>query len=238
VTYATSLATLALQRGAAALPAEHRTAAILAAPAIADAVRAQMTLVLPSWKAPDAAASLSAAQAAASAYGESATIKSAAEASEAAARALAGSADVLHVQAPLQVSGATPLLSSILLASSGDTPPEDGRFEVREWFTVPARARVVVLPDGSAFGAAGVGNAMDAIAWAASAAGVSTLVIARWPADAFSSDAAAAALHARLAAGAPPLEAWRAAVTAVRGEVDGGAPPAAWAGLRLVGGGS
>jgi tetratricopeptide (TPR) repeat protein len=238
VTYATSLATLALERGVAPLPPEHRTAGVFAAPAIGDAVRAQMTLMLSSWKAPDAAASMTAAEAAASPYGDGATLRTAAEASESAARGLAGHVDVLHLQAPLQVSGATPLLSSLLLASTGDGPAEDGRFEVREWFTVPARARVVVLPDGSAFGAAGVGNAMDAIAWAATAAGASTLLLARWPADAFASDAVAVAFHAKLAAGAPPLDAWRAAVTAARDKSEGEAAPAAWAGLRLVGGGN
>ena len=240
VTYATSLATLALERGLAPLPSEHRAAAVLAAPAIADAVRAQMTLVLPSWKAPDSAGALAGAQAVASTYGDAATLRSAADASETAARTLAAGADVLHVQAPLQVSGATPLLSSILLATTGDTPAEDGRFEVREWFTVAARARVIVLPDGSAFGAAGVGNAMDAIAWAAAAAGASTLLLGRWPADTFTTDAVAAAFHAKVAAGASPFDAWRAAVTAARDNValhDSGraAPPAVWAGLRLVG---
>jgi tetratricopeptide (TPR) repeat protein len=238
VTYGTSLATLALERRISALPAEQRTAAVLAAPAIADAVRAQMTLILPSWKAPDAAASLTAAQAAASPYGERATLRSAAEASESAARMLAANADVLHVQAPLQVSGTTPLLSSILLASTGETPPEDGRFEVREWFAISGRARVIVLPDGATFGAAGVGSAMDAMAWAAAAAGASTVLFARWPADAFRPDALAAAFHAKIAAGGSPLEAWRAAVTAARVAPDGPAPPSAWAGLRFVGGGS
>jgi tetratricopeptide (TPR) repeat protein len=238
VTYGTSLATLALERRISALPAEHRAAAILAAPSIADAVRAQVTLIVPSWKAPDAATSLTAAQAAASPYGEAAIVRSAAEASESAVRTLSASADVLHVQAPLQVSATTPLLSSILLASTGAAPTEDGRFEVREWFTVAARARVIVLADGATFGAAGVGGAMDAMAWAGAAAGASTLLFARWPADAFRTDALAAAFHAKIAAGSSPLEAWRAAVMAARVAPEGPPPPSAWAGLRLVGGGN
>ncbi|HEY2431980.1 MAG TPA: CHAT domain-containing protein [Vicinamibacterales bacterium] len=234
VTYATSLATLALERQAPPLP-EHRTAAIVAAPAIPDTVRAQMTLMLPSWRAPDAAASLAAAEADARAYSEGVPVRAAADASESAVRALVGSADVLHAQAPLQVSATAPLLSSVLLAATGDAPEEDGRLEVREWFRLAGRARVVVLSDGSAFGAAGVGNAMDAMAWAAAAAGASTMVIGRWPADGFTADAVAAAFHAKLAGGLSPIQAWRAAIAAAR---VANAPPSLWAGLRLVGGGN
>jgi hypothetical protein len=75
---------------------------------------------------------------------------------------------------------------------------------------------------------------MDPIAWAASAAGVSTLLLGRWPSDAYTTDALAAAFHARLATGASEVDAWDAAVTAAR---DKAAAPAAWTGLRLIGGG-
>jgi hypothetical protein len=147
---------------------------------------------------------------------------------------LINEADVLHVQAPLQVSGATPLLSSIILASSGDTPESDGRFELRDWFAFSGRARLMVLADGSTFGAAGVAGAMDAIAWATASAGVSTLVIGRWPVDGFSGDALAATFHAKLAAGSSAIDAWRAAAADAR---QTSAAPSAWTGLRLIGGG-
>ncbi len=238
VTYATSLATLARQRRAAAMGAsatasDHPVASVLAAPAIPDAIRAQVALALPSWAPQDPAVSLAAARAAAAPYGEGVAVRSGTDATEGAMRAALAGADVVHVQAPLQVSGAAPLLSSVLAAADAATPGEDGRFEAREWFGVTGRARVLVLPDGSAFGAAGVGNALDPVAWAASAAGVSSLVVGRWPAEAFTADALAAAFHAKLAAAGSAVDAWRAAIAAAR---DAGAPPSAWAGLRLIGG--
>lgn len=232
-TYATSLATLALQRRSPPMP-DHRTPAFLAAPAIPEMIRSRLLMSLPSWQPQDTAIALAAARASAAAYGEDITVRSAADASETSVRALLTTADIVHVQAPLQVSGATPLLSSLILAATGDAIADDGRMEMRDWFDIAGRARVVVLPDGSAFGAAGAGNAMDPIAWAAAAAGVSTLMVGRWPADAFTGDALATAVHTRLASGAAIADAWRAAVAAAR---DKSAAPSSWAGLRLIGGG-
>jgi hypothetical protein len=94
---------------------------------------------------------------------------------------------------------------------------------------------VLVIPDASTFGAAGVAGAMDVFAWAAAAANVSSLVIGRWPADGFSRDAFLALLHAQLATGVPIGEAWRAATVSAREKA--GAAPSGWAGLRLLGGG-
>jgi tetratricopeptide (TPR) repeat protein len=234
VTYGTSMATMALQRRGLP-PAEHPAAAVLAAPTIPDAIRAQLLLALSTWTPQDADASRAAAQAAATAYGDAAALRVGADASEAAARTLIAASDVLHVQAPLQVSGNTPLLSSIVLAATGEAPPDDGRFEARDWFDLAGRARVVVLPDGSGFGAAGVGHAMDSLAWAAAGAGVSTLVIGRWPVDGFAADALAAAFHAKLAGGVAAGDAWRAAVAGGR---QTSVAPGGWTGLRFIGGGT
>jgi len=107
----------------------------------------------------------------------------------------------------------------------------DGRWEAREWFGATARAKVVIAPDGSSFGA-GAGPAMDALAWAVAAAGIPSLVLGRWPADGFTSDALLTAFDEQLAKGASPVDAWAAAVTATRKDAKG---PAAWAGLRLIG---
>jgi tetratricopeptide (TPR) repeat protein len=250
VTYATSLATLAVQRRiAASQPAPARvTAGILAAPVIPESIRTHLTLTQPGWKEPDADATVAAAQVIAKIYGDAVTLRTRAEATESAGRALLETADVLHVSAPLLMSGPTPLFSSLLL---GGAAPEkekekekdekdnrsmnDGRWEAREWFDANGRARVAVLTDASSFGAAGVGTSMDALAWAAAAAGVPALVIARWPAG-FTLDAVLAAFHAQMSKGATPAEAWRHAVSEAR-EKSGGAP-AAWAGLRLLGAGS
>ncbi len=74
---------------------------------------------------------------------------------------------------------------------------------------------------------------MDTLAWAAAAGGVSTLIVARWPSEAFVLDAVEASFHAELAKGLAPADAWRAAVTAAR---ETSPAPAGWAGLRLIGG--
>jgi hypothetical protein len=73
---------------------------------------------------------------------------------------------------------------------------------------------------------------MDAIAWAAAAGGVSSLVLGRWPAEGFSNDALLTAFHAELAKGTSAPDAWSAAVTAARAKAQS---PAGWAGLRFIG---
>ena len=253
VTYATSLATLAAQRRAGraattptttAAPPPAVAAGIVAAPAIPAAIRAQVALTSQGWKEPDGEASLATAAEIAKAYGDAATVKTAADASEAAVRALLETSDVVHLLAPLQMSGPTPLFSSLLLAGAtgeggspaapaAPSPDNDGRWEARDWFNLNGRARVLVMPDASTFGAAGVAGAMDALAWAAAAANVSSLVIGRWPADGFSRDAVLARLHGQLAKGVPIGEAWRAATVSAREQA--GAAPAGWAGVRLIG---
>ena len=240
VSYATSLATLAMQRRAeSARPAiERASAGIVAAPVIPAVIRTQLTLAQPGWKEPDAAVTLAEAAALAKIYGERAGVRSAADATEASTRTLLETVDVLHVGAPLQMAGATPLFSSVILggnADGGATAENDGRWEVREWFRLAARARVMVLPDATSFGAAGVAGSMDAFAWAAAAAGVPTLIVGRWPAGAFAVDELVGAFHAHVAKGQAPEEAWQAATTAARKK--NGAAPSGWSGLRFIGGG-
>ena len=238
VGYATSLATLVLQQRAAEVPgtsgARHLSGsvAVFAAPEIPATVRAQLALAHTGWKPPDEEASLKAATEQVRAYGETAAVTSKADASEAAARAALGTADALQFSGPVHVSGASPLFSMIVLAGTGDAPDNDGRWELREWFRGSSHARVAILADGSAFGGAGAGSAMDAFAWAAAAAGIPTLAIGRWPADGFSTDVVLAEFHRGLAKGLAPAEAWSAVVSP---RMTAGEPPAAWAGLRLIG---
>ena len=165
MTYATSLATLAAQRRAGQItrrpPVTHAAAAtppavaagIAGAPAIPAAIRAQVALTSQGWKEPDAEASLAAAAEIAKVYGDAAIVKTAADASEAAVRALLETSDVVHLLAPLQMSGPTPLFSSLLLAgataeggsrtaAAATSPDNDGRWEARDWFNLNGRARV------------------------------------------------------------------------------------------------
>lgn len=239
VTYATSLATLSLQRRIPAVadaePPGRIAAGIAAAPLIPEPIRAQLALTLQGWKEPDADAALAAARDAAKPYGEAATVKTAVDASEAAARALLDHSDVMQVVAPLQMSGATPLFSSLLLAGTGEAAEIDGRWEAREWFSVQGRARVLVIPDASTLATAGVAGAMDTFAWAAAAANICSLVMGRSPDEGFAPAGFLAALHAELAQGTPIGAAWRLATISARAQA--GAAPRGWAGLRLLGGG-
>jgi hypothetical protein len=94
---------------------------------------------------------------------------------------------------------------------------------------------VLVIPDASTLGGAGVAGAMDTFAWAAAAANISSLVLGRSPRDGFMAAAFLTALHTELAKGVAIGEAWRLATVSARGQA--GAAPTGWAGLRLLGGG-
>jgi tetratricopeptide (TPR) repeat protein len=237
VSYATSLTTLGLQRRAAAARRAHDgvAAAFFAAPAIPDAVRAQLTLAQSGWKAPDDEAAVTASRGFARPYGDAGVVHSGADATEEAIRTAAATVDVLHVAAPLHVNAATPLLSMAVLGSTGETMESNGRWEVREWFAGASQARVIVFGDAASFGSAGTAAAMDTLAWGGAAMGVPALMFGRFPSDAFSTDAVLAAFHAALAGGRTPDEAWHRAAADAR--ASGGDAPSAWSGLRLVGAG-
>jgi hypothetical protein len=189
---------------------------------------------MPGWTPPDPVASIASAKRAAEFYGKGAAVTSGADATETAARAFAGSADVLQLATPFHVSGASPLFSSVLLAANPQAADEDGRWAIREWFAGFDRAKILVLPDGSSFGAPGAGAAMDALAWAAAAAGAPTVALGRWPSDVYDTDVVLSAWHERLARStAAPSDALRDAIGAARKK--GGDAPAAWAGIRLIG---
>lgn len=237
VTYATSLATFAVQQRAAErqVPRDEVHAAFLAAPDVPPAIRAQIALAQPEWKEPDAAVARGAVEALGAAYGEQGSVRVGADASESAARTVFETADVVHVAAPFQASGPTPLFSYLVFAASGDTLEADGRWEMREWFSGTSRARVLVLADASSLGSAGAGGALDTISWAAAGAGVPALVAARAPAEGFTNDAVFAAFHGALAKGGSVHEAWTSALTIAREKA--GLAPAGWTGARLIGAG-
>ena len=142
-------------------------------------------------------------------------------------------ADVLHLSAPVQINAANPLFSWVLVAP-GSASDDTGRWALREWFGNPGRTQVLSLPDGSGFSGTRVSAAMDALAWASAAQGISTLAIGRWPADGFAIDCVLTRVHEELARSTPPAEAMRAAIASAR--ATNGDAPSAWAGLRLIGG--
>lgn len=234
VGYATSLAAMTLEAEAANDRPSPRSisAALFGAPVIPDGVRTQLTLAQTGWTPPDETATLRATTEDARPYGDAAVVKTGADATEAALRTALNTADVLHLAAPFQASGASPLFSMLVLGGAGEQLDNDGRWEVREWFRGTSHANVAVVADGSSFGTAGVAGAMDTIAWASASLGVPLLVVGRWPSDGFSNEAVLAAFHAALAKGTRPSAAWVSAVDAVRAK---NAAPAAWAGTRLIG---
>ncbi len=240
VSYATSLVTLLVQRGVPSREGDPQpgaepappTLGAIAGPDVAAPLRAQLAVTSPGWSQPDPAASIEKARRLAALY-ESSTIASGGEATVDAARRLAAASDILHIDAPFRMSAASPLFSSVLLAGTGDAAGA-GRWELREWFDEPGRARVLVLPDGSSFNSPAAGLALDALAWAAAVAGVSTVAIGRWPSDGFANDALLAAWHERLAKHpTAPATALRDATAAVRAA--SGSAPSGWAGIRLIG---
>jgi hypothetical protein len=240
VTYGTSLITLALQRAAASAPigsgtptAAETTMGAIAAPQISDSLSAQLALTSPGWTPPDPVAAVESARRAASVYHGSATISSGAEATEASARALLASVDVLQIGAPLQMNAASPLFSSVILAGGGDSTATDGRWELREWFSLASHARTIVIADGAPFGAS-AGLMLDALAWASAAAGASTIAVGRSPGGGHSgNDGLLVAWHERMAKGQPPGDALRAAEAFTRSKNEA---PGSWAVIALMGG--
>jgi hypothetical protein len=236
VTYATSLVTLALQYAAQTDAVEHaapRTFGGVAAPEIGESLRAQLSVTAPDWAVPDPTAAVESTRRFAGFYAGAARVVTGAEAVEAAVTALADTVDVLHVAAPFQISAASPLFSSVLLAAR-DEVPGAGRWELREWFRERGRARTIVLPDGAWLGGAGAGPVFDALAWCAAASGASRVVLGRWPPAGFATDAVLSAWHERFAKpDADASSALRDAIASVR--ADSGDAPASWAGIRLIG---
>ena len=241
VTYGTSLIALAMMSangGSSPSPSRDRATApslsfgALAGPVLAPPLQAQLAISAPAWKTDDAPEAIEASARLAALYGDASTLVSGAAATKAAAKDLLASRTVLHLAAPLQMSGANPLFSSVLLASAGDD--DLGRWELREWFSGRGSVDVLSLPDGSTFGSGRAGAAIDALAWAAAASGVSTLVLGRDPAGAYSTDAIFTAFHERIARSTPPADALHAAIASARST--GGDAPSAWAGARMLGG--
>ncbi|HEY7058992.1 MAG TPA: CHAT domain-containing protein, partial [Vicinamibacterales bacterium] len=249
VTYATSLTTLAAQRrnaepppvSTSSPPAASTTSpqvvrpafAAVAGPAIAPLLQAQLAVSTPGWTPPDPASSIGSSQRLAALYGEGSKVVVGGDSTKPAVRALLASADVLDLAAPLQMNGVNPLFTVVLLAP--DTSSDDsGRWEVREWFAEHARARVLSVPDGTTSGGARAGAALDAMAWASAAAGVSTIAIGRWPSNGYAIDAVLSSFHEALAKSTRPADALRRAISSAKANKDDESP-GAWAGLRLIG---
>ncbi len=139
-------------------------------------------------------------------------------------------ADIIHLSAPFRVNGGSPLFSPMLFAADR---ANDGILEPREIMNLDLEARVAVLSDSAALSMRDAADDVTAVLWAWEAAGVSSLVLARWPVAAGSSTALLSAFHAELRAGATPEMALQTARRRLRTNSDT-ASPGAWAGWLLM----
>jgi CHAT domain-containing protein len=162
-------------------------------------------------------------------------------ATEAALRERLPDAAAIHIGVPFRVNGASPLFSPAVLAgtarektaSSADS--EDAVLEAREVMNMALRADVAVLSDGAAMSMRDAADDLATVQWAWRAAGVPTLVVARWLADEAASFAIVRELHRRLRAGEAAEASLQAACAAVRAESATRAP-FYWAGWLTIGG--
>ena len=167
-------------------------------------------------------------------YKSDAAILNGASATEAAFRAQAPGASVLHVAAPFRINGASPLFSPILLSGDGNTSDDDGSLETREIMNLNLRAGVAVLSDGrSTAMIEGAANA-NAVHWAWLASGVPSIVLARWSTEPAASNALLAEFHRQLVAGKEPSAALDWAQAKIRSKPEWAAP-FYWAGWVALG---
>ena len=179
-------------------------------------------------------------------------------ATEPAVREAIARATVLHVAAPFRINAASPLFSSVLLTAQEAPPPSppstapgdapvgaprpaaavdpanDGVLELREVMNVPATAGLALLTDGAATSMRDSAAATDVVQWGWLAAGVPTMLIARWSAPPASRDRLLGEFHKRLRAGETVGDAWAAAQHLIR-STPATAAPVHWAGWMLLG---
>jgi CHAT domain-containing protein len=239
VVYAGSLTSLVR---APAGPLATATIPLLAVgfPALTAGDRESVAATAPTWtlRPPDAAEGELRAIAARFSDPPDARLSGAA-ATEAAFRDRAPSASVLHLAAPFRVNGASALFSPLLL-SKDETPAadrtaaNDGLLQARELMNLDLMAGVAVLSDGAAISTRDAAPAVATVQWAWHAAGVPSLVLARWTADEAASAVLLAELHARLRSGDPPETALQGAQRLLRAAGHTSAPYF-WAGWEVVG---
>jgi CHAT domain-containing protein/tetratricopeptide (TPR) repeat protein len=155
-------------------------------------------------------------------------------ATELAVVARAADAAALHIAAPFRINSASPLFSPILLAGSAAAPEDNGALELREVMNLDLRCRAVILSDPAATSMRDGATAVNVVQWAWLAAGVPSIVMTRWAADATASEALLAEFHRRLASGADVEAALHGARGAIRKNPKW-SDPYYWAGWMTAG---
>jgi tetratricopeptide (TPR) repeat protein len=253
-----------LARAGRTAPAAGAGVTVLGVPQLTAARIERLRQIAPAWSLrteDEAATELQTA----SGEPERTTTLTGTAATEQAVRDAIGRAAIVHLAAPFRINSASPLFSSVLLSSSEapaaapapvspdvsptpatqpteSRPParpdaaNDGALELREVMNLTSSARLAMLTDGAAMAMRDSAAAADVVEWGWLAAGVPSLLIARWAAPPESRDRLLVELHKRLRAGEPLGSAWAAAQQLIR-STPATAAPVHWAGWMLLGAG-
>lgn len=159
-----------------------------------------------------------------------------AEARESVFKREAGHYRVLHVATHGMLDGASPMFSSLLLATGGE-PDEDGLLEAREIAGLRLAADVAVLAAcDTARGRISTGDGVMGMSWALLIAGCPNAVVSQWKAESAATARLMVDFHRRLVAGTPLPVAMQDAQRALLRERRY-AHPFYWAPFVLVGSG-
>jgi CHAT domain-containing protein len=149
-----------------------------------------------------------------------------AQADEAAFKASAPAARVIHVAAHGMVDGGNALHSRVMLAAAGNSGKlEDGWLEAWELMRMSLNADLVVLSAcETGRGRAAEGEGLVGLTWALFVSGVRTAVVSQWRVESESTTELMVGLHRRLRKGEQPAQALRGSVLSLMKDARYGHP--------------
>jgi hypothetical protein len=223
----------------------------IGAPQLASPRLDRFRQVAPSWILRAAEDGLKEIEAANAGRTDGPIVLTGAAATERAVRDALPRADRLQISAPFRINAASPLFSAVVLTApdpaqpapaadgAAPAPPtadaaDDGALELREVMNLSSAARLAILSDGAATTMRDSAATVQVLEWGWLAAGVPSLIVARWSAPPPARDRLMTELHTRLQAGETPARALSAAQRAVRA-TPGMSAPINWAGWMLAG---
>jgi tetratricopeptide (TPR) repeat protein/CHAT domain-containing protein len=208
--------------------------------------------VAPSWILRAAEDGVNEIAAAGGGTADASTVLTGTAATERAVRDALPRAGRLQISAPFRINAASPLFSVIVLTAPDPAEPptatdgaapgqvrtveaaDDGALELREVMNLSSAARLTVLSDGAATAMRDSAATVQVLQWGWLAAGVPSVLVARWSPPPPARDRLMTELHKRLQAGEAPASALGAAQRAVRA-TPGMSAPINWAGWLLTG---
>ena len=239
VSYASSMTAIARVPPHAGPDADAGRTFTAAAPALAESVRARVQQTAPGWSLREpGSATAEVKRVVGDLAPERFTSLSGGDATEPAVREQLPTADVIHLALPFRINGAGALFSPLLLAGEPAANPRDAandaRLDARDVMNLTLTARLAILSDASAMSMRDAADEAALVQWAWRAAGVPSLVMARWLTQTAAAEDLLAGFHRRVRAGERPESALRAAQSDVR-ESEGHSAPFYWAGWILIG---